>query len=332
MFPISGDGTKLNDCSVDTSVDKDKQLSSPRVMSPSDIQSKIQLNRKSRIWAFSTVGTPDYIAPEVFGNKGYGQDADWWSIGVILFEMMVGYPPFFADTPKETIQKIMKWEKYFKIPSDAKLSSNAMSLIKSMVNHSDKRLGKNGAEEIKKHPFFKGFDWSKVLSMKPPFIPSIKNDWDTSYFDKFEETTPFHLVDKTKPKHRKEIDFVNFTYKCDQNNTKGSVIHALEVLETLKESRKKQDNSHKQEILDEDEFNKAIVEENKQTISSTNQTENSKLKKNVNVFQITKTIEKPKSKSPSPQKKEKNSPVPSPKKVADIVYNKVINQSPKIKK
>ena len=86
------------------------------------------------------------------------------------------------------------------------------------------------------------------------------------------------------------------------------------------------------EAFSANEFNKAIVEENKQTISSTNQTENSKLKKNVNVFQITKTIEKPKSKSPSPQKKEKNSPVPSPKKVADIVYNKVINQSPKIKK
>lgn len=166
--------------------------------------SKFKNLRKNRIWAYSTVGTPDYIAPEVFGNKGYGQEIDWWSIGVILFEMMVGYPPFFSDSPSDTCQKIIKWEKYFNIPTDAKLSPVAQNFIKSLVSTCDKRLGNHGVEEIKKHQFFKNFDWKNISKMKAPFIPDIVNDWDTKYFDKFEETEPFYPEKSTgKVKHRK---------------------------------------------------------------------------------------------------------------------------------
>jgi len=176
-----------------------------------EMQDKFKNKRNNnRIWAYSTVGTPDYIAPEVFGNKGYGQEIDWWSIGVILFETMVGYPPFFADTPSETCQKIIKWEKYFNIPSDAKLSSNATHFIKSLVSPAEKRLGLNGVEEIKKHPFFKNFDWNSIKKMKAPFIPDIKNDWDTKYFDKFEETEPFY-PEKTKTRHRK-VSVINYSF------------------------------------------------------------------------------------------------------------------------
>lgn len=239
LFPLSSnENNKTNENLNEGITNSDL---SPRKYQPYDMHSKFK-NRK-RIWAYSTVGTPDYIAPEVFGNKGYGQEVDWWSIGVILFEMMVGYPPFFADTPSETCQKIIKWEKYFNIPSDAKLSSNAISLIKAMVNHADKRLGLNGVDEIKKHPFFKNFDWNNVKNMKPSFIPELKNDWDTVYFDEFEETEPFHPpLEKQMGKfqYRKEIDFVNFTYKRENDFTKGGVVQALEVLETIKKARIKQ--------------------------------------------------------------------------------------------
>jgi len=78
--------------------------------------------KRSRRLAFSTVGTPDYIAPEVFGQQGYDETVDWWSIGVIMFEMMVGYPPFFSDEPSITCQKILNWRKTFVIPDDAHLS------------------------------------------------------------------------------------------------------------------------------------------------------------------------------------------------------------------
>lgn len=63
--------------------------------------------------AFSTVGTPDYIAPEVFMQLGYNETVDWWSVGIIMYEMLVGYPPFFSDDPTTTCQKIMKHQKYF---------------------------------------------------------------------------------------------------------------------------------------------------------------------------------------------------------------------------
>ena len=75
--------------------------------------------------AYSTVGTPDYIAPEVFGQNGYTETVDWWSLGVILFEMLVGYPPFYSDEPPLTCQKIIQWKKVFSIPSDANLSPSA---------------------------------------------------------------------------------------------------------------------------------------------------------------------------------------------------------------
>jgi serine/threonine kinase 38 len=72
-----------------------------------------QKSQKNRLIAFSTVGTPDYIAPEVFSQHGYGQEVDWWSVGVILYEMLVGYPPFFSENPSDTCQKIVSWKKIF---------------------------------------------------------------------------------------------------------------------------------------------------------------------------------------------------------------------------
>ena len=125
--------------------------------------------RRCRKLAFSTVGTPDYIAPEVFGQGGYDETVDWWSVGVILFEMLVGYPPFFADEPSVTCQKILHWKKTFNIPAEANLSPNATDLLLKMVTDAEVRLGRNGADEIKKHPFFDGFKWSNLRQRKAPY-------------------------------------------------------------------------------------------------------------------------------------------------------------------
>lgn len=199
LFPLSTDLILKNNLDDTTSI------SSKQLPSHHEMQNAFQKRRKTRLMAYSTVGTPDYIAPEVFGNKGYGQEVDWWSIGVILFEMLVGYAPFCSDTPSETCQKIIKWERYFHIPPEANLSPNAISLIKSMVCPAERRLGLNGAAEIKKHPFFKGFDWNNVSKMKAPFIPALKSDWDTAYFDKFEETEPFYPTDINKVKKGRKV-------------------------------------------------------------------------------------------------------------------------------
>lgn len=100
-------------------------------------------------------------------------EVDWWSVGVILFEMLVGYPPFFSENPSDTCQKIVKWKQHFTIPLDANLSPEAESLIRKMVATSESRLGYGGADEIKKHPFFRNFDWNNVRNMKSPFIPEV---------------------------------------------------------------------------------------------------------------------------------------------------------------
>jgi len=252
LFPLSAD--------YSSKLDESNKQNSYR-----EITNRYKNNRKNRIRAYSTVGTPDYIAPEVFGNKGYGQEVDWWSIGVILFEMLVGYAPFCSDTPSETCQKILKWEKYFHIPQESKLSNLAISLIKSLVAPADRRLGLNGSDEIKAHPFFKGFDWENIKKMKAPFVPVLNNDWDTVNFDSFEETEPFYPNLKQVKKGRKDIDFINFTYKAGAEELKGGVVQALEVLETIKKARSKQ-----QDILNSEDIVDNKRRENKRESSSKN--------------------------------------------------------------
>jgi hypothetical protein len=115
------------------------------------------------------------------------------------------------------------------------LSKEAESLIKKLVCTADVRLGINGADEIKKHPFFKNVDWDNITKTKAPFVPEVLNDWDTKYFDTFQEQDPFY-PENTKKKGRKDIAFLNFTYKKEMENQRPGLLHALEVLESLKQS------------------------------------------------------------------------------------------------
>jgi len=140
---------------------------------------------KRRTKAYSTVGTPDYIAPEVFLKEGYTELCDWWSVGVIMFEMLIGYPPFCSDTPQETYRKIINWKHTLKFPDDCTISAEARDLIEKLCCDAKDRLGKGGAEEIRRHNFFKGFDWNHIREMKPPIVPELSSNTDTRYFDKF---------------------------------------------------------------------------------------------------------------------------------------------------
>lgn len=201
VFPISSDDNLTNSTN-NTTNNSTSGTTTTTTTSVSYSKEDMKKHRKNRTLYYSTVGTPDYIAPEVFGQSGYGKEADWWSVGVILFEMLVGYPPFFSENPSETCQKIVRWTKNFSIPVDANLSMEADSLIRKLVTYPEQRLGIRGVDEIKKHPFFRNFDWLKIKEMKAPFIPEIENDWDTKYFDKFTEQEPFYPPEKKK-KNRK---------------------------------------------------------------------------------------------------------------------------------
>ncbi|EDX15056.1 GD16829 [Drosophila simulans] len=135
-----------------------------------------------RVLAHSLVGTPNYIAPEVLERSGYTQLCDYWSVGVILYEMLVGQPPFLANSPLETQQKVINWEKTLHIPPQAELSREATDLIRRLCASADKRLGKS-VDEVKGHDFFKGIDFADMRKQKAPYIPEIKHPTDTSNFD-----------------------------------------------------------------------------------------------------------------------------------------------------
>ncbi|XP_069960408.1 microtubule-associated serine/threonine-protein kinase 3 isoform X8 [Cherax quadricarinatus] len=130
-------------------------------------------------------GTPEYIAPEVILRQGYSKPVDWWAMGVILYEFLIGCVPFFGETPEElfahTVNDDIEWpsEEDWPVPSDAK------DLITALLHHSPlDRLGTvGGAMEVKEHPFFIYIDWDSLLRMKAEFVPQLDNEEDTSYFD-----------------------------------------------------------------------------------------------------------------------------------------------------
>ncbi|TPX38876.1 hypothetical protein SeLEV6574_g07549 [Synchytrium endobioticum] len=135
--------------------------------------------RNRRALAYSTVGTPDYIAPEVFLQKGYGKECDWWSLGAIMFECLVGFPPFCSETPAETYRKIISWREALYLPDDVHLSTESEDLIRRLLCDAESRLI---VDQIKSHPFFKGIDWQNLRRTRAPFIPELKSITDTSYF------------------------------------------------------------------------------------------------------------------------------------------------------
>ncbi|XP_008290498.1 microtubule-associated serine/threonine-protein kinase 1 [Stegastes partitus] len=128
-------------------------------------------------------GTPEYIAPEVILRQGYGKPVDWWAMGIILYEFLVGCVPFFGDTPEELFGQVITddivWPE-----GDEALPVDAQHLISSLLQtNSLVRLGTGGAFEVKQHSFFTEVDWNSLLRQKAEFIPHLESEEDTSYFD-----------------------------------------------------------------------------------------------------------------------------------------------------
>uniref|UniRef100_A0A672QI85 non-specific serine/threonine protein kinase n=1 Tax=Sinocyclocheilus grahami TaxID=75366 RepID=A0A672QI85_SINGR len=128
-------------------------------------------------------GTPEYIAPEVILRQGYGKPVDWWAMGIILYEFLVGCVPFFGDTPEELFGQVITDDIVWPEDDDA-LPADAQHLISSLLQTNPLlRQGTGGAFEVKQHPFFCDLDWSSLLRQKAEFIPHLESEEDTSYFD-----------------------------------------------------------------------------------------------------------------------------------------------------
>lgn len=140
--------------------------------------------------SYTLCGTPEYIAPEILLNKGHGKPVDWWTLGILIYEMIVGYPPFFDDEPMGIYQKILAG----KIVFPRFFDRYAKALVKRLLTHDlGKRYGnlRDGAEDIKRHRWFQGLDWDDLVAKKipAPYKPTVRSLDDTSNFEEYPEST-----------------------------------------------------------------------------------------------------------------------------------------------
>ncbi|XP_065849282.1 uncharacterized protein [Euphorbia lathyris] len=204
--------------------------SGTRWKSPQEQLQHWQINRRKL--AYSTVGTPDYIAPEVLLKKGYGMECDWWSLGAIMYEMLVGYPPFYSDDTVTTCRKhssgvysliidtcqIVHWKNHLNFPEEARMTPEARHLISRLLCDVEHRLGTLGADQIKAHPWFKDIAWDKLYEVEAAFKPEVHGELDTQNFMKFDEVEPVPTRRGSGPGRKallspEDLSFVGYTYK-----------------------------------------------------------------------------------------------------------------------
>lgn len=186
-----------------------------------DFGSAAKLNHNGMVDDCFAVGTPDYVAPEVLtavdSNKGnvYGKSCDYWSLGVLAYEIIVGNPPFTGESTAAIYSKILN-HNVIKFPSDIVLSQAYCSLIKNLIVNDQKQ--RFGYKEIIKHSLFKNVDLNGIRDQVPPYIPKITSDDDTSNFSNVETK-----INKPNMKNYKRntqfsgrnLPFIGFTYFCD---------------------------------------------------------------------------------------------------------------------
>lgn len=210
-----GDGAKLNDQDLGEIMSDRNPDGTPltHVLTWRD-------KNKKKI-AYSVVGTNNYMAPEVLRGLGYDQSCDWWSLGVIVFEMLYGYPPFVSKSRHMTRQKILNWRQTLRFPPKPRVSREAQDFISRLVCEKDDRLGStnlasvsrpnsvmqgarqqsgfaaggnhtpagganglvDGVDDLMSHPWFKGVDWSSLHRSHPPFRPNLSHPADTKHFE-----------------------------------------------------------------------------------------------------------------------------------------------------
>lgn len=129
-------------------------------------------------------GTAEYLAPEVLLGQGYNRSVDWWSLGILIFEMITGLPPFYSENHQQMYRKIL----YGDVVFPEGISPKGRDIISKLLTRDPKNrlgAGPNDAEDIKAEPFFADVNWDKLLKkeIQPPFKPAVESEQDVSNFD-----------------------------------------------------------------------------------------------------------------------------------------------------
>ncbi|XP_069794861.1 microtubule-associated serine/threonine-protein kinase 2 isoform X2 [Narcine bancroftii] len=180
-------------------------------------------------------GTPEYIAPEVILRQGYGKPVDWWAMGIILYEFLVGCVPFFGDTPEELFGQVISDQIAWPDGDDA-LPPDAEDLIsKLLMQNPLERLGTGSAYEVKQHRFFSDLDWNSLLRQKAEFIPQLESEDDTSYFDT--RSDRYHHLDSDEEDDTNDDDHVEIKQFSSCSPRFSKVYSSMERL-SLHEEKK----------------------------------------------------------------------------------------------
>ncbi|CAF1345811.1 unnamed protein product [Didymodactylos carnosus] len=189
-----------------------------------DFGTCVKMDKDGLVRSDTAVGTPDYISPEILKSQSttgvYGREVDWWSVGVFLYEMLVGETPFYAESLVGTYHKIMNHRENLIFPEEVSLSGEAKSLICAFLTDRSVRLGKNGVSEIKAHTFFTQAEWTweTIKKASVPIVPPLTNEEDTSNFDEIDKndapTEESFSVNKTFVGN--QLPFVGFSFSNEQ--------------------------------------------------------------------------------------------------------------------
>uniref|UniRef100_A0A3Q3X9N8 non-specific serine/threonine protein kinase n=1 Tax=Mola mola TaxID=94237 RepID=A0A3Q3X9N8_MOLML len=180
-------------------------------------------------------GTPEYIAPEVILRQGYGKPVDWWAMGVILYEFLVGCAPFFGDTPEELFGQVISDEIIWPEEDEA-LPQEAQDLISKLLRQNPlERLGTGSAFEVKQHPFFTELDWNSLLRQKAEFIPQLESEDDTSYFDT--RSDRYHHLDSEEEDDTNDDEHVEIRQFSSCSPRFSKVYSSMERLSLHEEKR-----------------------------------------------------------------------------------------------
>jgi len=186
-----------------------------------DFGTCMKMDADGMVRSETAVGTPDYISPEVLRSQGgegeYGRECDWWSVGVVLYEMLFGETPFYAESLVGTYGKIMDHKNALEFPEDVQVSKSAQTIIRAFLTDRRSRLGNGGVQEVKDHVFFANETWNfrTIRDCVPPVVTELSSDDDTRNFDDVENDAPNETFPTPKAFAGNHLPFVGFTYSKD---------------------------------------------------------------------------------------------------------------------